>query len=237
MTRTIAALGLAGWSGVVLSAGSTPAPLIILTITIVLLVNPFVEHLGKGGHLIAILLLAMIPLTSFYALTADRGRAIIILFIGAPFVILDGINMFYANRYLMVVAYSFATILYFYIIVLSLKNLLSQRLITANLIYCAISIYLLIGIMWAGVYTVLEGIFPGSFSEIPGAVDLVYFSFVTLTTVGFGDVAPLSILCQRLAVFEAAMGSIYMAIIIAMIVGRYMSLQVEQDSERDTHLK
>jgi hypothetical protein len=145
--------------------------------------------------------------------------------------------MFFANRYLMVVAYSFATILYFYIIVLSLKNLLYQRVITANLIYCAISIYLLIGIMWAGVYTVLEGIFPGSFSEIPGAVDLVYFSFVTLTTVGFGDVAPLSILCQRLAVFEAVMGSIYMAIIIAMIVGRYMSLQVEQKPERDSHIK
>ena len=210
---------------------------IILAIMVVLLVNPFIRHTGKSGYFIATLLAAMIPLASFYALTEDRGRAIIILFIGAPFVILDGINMFYANRYLMVVAYSFATILYFYIIVLSLKNLLSQRLITANLIYCAISIYLLIGIMWAGVYTVLEGIFPGSFSEIPGAVDLVYFSFVTLTTVGFGDVAPLSILCQRLAVFEAAMGSIYMAIIIAMIVGRYMSLQVEQDSERDTHLK
>jgi voltage-gated potassium channel Kch len=91
--------------------------------------------------------------------------------------------------------------------------------------------------MWAGIYTVHEGISPGSFSGLSETTDLLYFSFVTLTTVGFGDVAPISILAKRLAIFEAAMGSIYMAIIIAMIVGRYMSMQVEQDSESETSSK
>ena len=89
--------------------------------------------------------------------------------------------------------------------------------------------------MWAGLYTVIDGISPGSFSENSETVDLLYFSFVTLTTVGFGDIAPVSILCKRLAVFEAATGSIYMAVIIAMIVGRYMSLQLAQESEKETN--
>ncbi len=210
---------------------------IILAIMLVMLINPFIRHIGKSGYFFATMLIAMIPLASYYALTEDRNRAIIILLIAAPFVILDGINMFFTNRYLMVVAYSFGTILYFYIVVLLVRNLLSQRVITANLIYCAISIYLLIGIMWAGIYTVLEGISPGSFSGTSETTDLLYFSFVTLTTVGFGDIAPLSILAKRLAIFEAAMGGIYMAIIIAMIVGRYMSMQVEQDSESETSKK
>jgi len=209
---------------------------IILAIVLVMLVNPFIRQTGKIGYFFATMLITMIPLASYHALNEDRKRAITILLIAAPFVILDGINMFFANRYLMVVAYSFATILYFYIVVLLVRNLLSQRIITANLIYCAISIYLLIGIMWAGLYVVLEGISPGSFSGISDTADLVYFSFVTLTTVGFGDVAPLSILVKRLAVFEAAMGGIYMAIIIAMIVGRYMSMQAELDSESETNL-
>jgi hypothetical protein len=176
----------------------------------------------------------MIPLASAYALTEDRKKAIIVLLIAAPFVILDGLNVFFTNRPLMIVAYSFGTILYFYIVILLVKNLLSIRVITADLIFCAISIYLLIGIMWAGIYIVLDGISPGSFSE---TTDLLYFSFVTLTTVGFGDVAPLSVLSRRLAVFEAAMGSIYMAVIIAMIVGRYMQMQVEQDSKSETSSK
>ena len=88
--------------------------------------------------------------------------------------------------------------------------------------------------MWAGIYKVLEGISPGSFSE---TTDLLYFSFVTLTTVGFGDVAPLNLLSRRLAVFEAVMGNVYMAVIIAMIVGRYIQMQGGQNSENETSSK
>ena len=198
---------------------------IILAIVLVILVTPFIRHTGITGHLFTTLIAAMIPLTSFYALTADRNRAIIILFIAAPFVILDGMSMFFTNRYLMIAAISFGTILYFYIIVLLVINLLSYRVVTADLIYCAISTYFLIGVMWAGIYIVLEGIFPGSFSGISETADLLYFSFVTLTTVGFGDITPQSILGKRLAIFEAAMGGIYLAVIIAMIVGRYMSME------------
>ena len=201
---------------------------------LVLLINPFIEHAGKTGHFFAALILAMIPLSSYYALTEDRHRAMTILFLAAPFIILDVLNLFLANRYLMIAAYSFATILYFYIIVLLVINLLSYRVVTANLIYCAISTYLLIGIMWTGIYAVVEGISPGSFSGISETSDLLYFSFVTLTTVGYGDITPQFILAKRLAVIEAAMGGIYMAVIIAMIVGRYMSMQTEQGSENKT---
>ncbi|MDX1707264.1 MAG: potassium channel family protein [Desulfobacterales bacterium] len=201
---------------------------IIFAIMLVLLVNPFIRPLGLTGHLLSTVFIAMIPLASAYALTKDKKKAIVVLIIAAPFVMLDGLNVFFENRFLMVVALSFGTILYFYIVVSLVIKLLSIRIITADLIFCAISIYLLIGIMWGGIYSVLEGIAPGSFSD---TTDLFYFSFVTLTTVGFGDVAPLSVLSRRLAVFEAAMGSIYMAVIIAMIVGRYMSRQEEQNSE------
>jgi hypothetical protein len=206
---------------------------IIFAIMLVLLVSPFIRPLGLMGHLCSTLFVAMIPLSSALALTGDRENATIILLIAAPFVILDGLNFFFTSHLLMVVAFSFATALYFYIVFLLVKNLLTIRVVTADMIYCAISIYLLIGIMWAGIYTVVEGISPGSFSATSETVDLLYFSFVTLTTVGFGDVVPLSILGKRLAVFEAAMGSIYMAVIIAMIVGRYMVMQLEQDSESE----
>jgi len=125
--------------------------------------------------------------------------------------------------------YAFGTLLYLYIIVLLLKDLLTRKTISTDMIYCAISTYLLIGIMWAGGYALLESISPGSFSATSGHVDFIYFSFVTLTTVGYGDVAPLTILSKRLAVFEAGMGGIYMAIIVAMIVGRYLSMPPDQE--------
>jgi hypothetical protein len=55
--------------------------------------------------------------------------------------------------------------------------------------------------------------------------------------VGFGDITPQSVLGKRLAVFEAAMGGIYLAVIIAMIVGRYMTMQAEKDSESKLNSK
>ena len=210
---------------------------IMLSIMLVIIVSPYIRSTGKTGHIITTLLAAMIPLTSFYALTADRKRAIIILFLAAPFVILDGMSVFFANGYLLIAAISFGVILYFYIVVLLVNNLLSNRVITADLIYCAISTYFLIGVMWAGIYMVLEGISPGSFSGISEAGDLLYFSFVTLTTVGFGEITPLTIISKRLAVFEAAIGCIYLAVIIAMIVGRYMSLAEKQNSDSDISFK
>jgi voltage-gated potassium channel Kch len=204
---------------------------------LVILVSPYIRHTGPAGHLLATLLAVMIPLTSFYALTADRKRAFIILFLAAPFVILDPMSLFFSNRYLLLVALSFGTLLYFYIVVLLVRNLLSYRVITADLIYCAIATYFLIGVMWAGIYMVVEGISPGSFSGISEMSDLVYFSFVTLTTVGYGDISPQTILAKRLAIFEAAMGGIYLAVIIAMLVGRYMSMEEEKDIESEFNSK
>jgi len=207
---------------------------IILAIMLVLLVDPFIRPYGLAGHLFSTVFVAMIPLSSALAVIEVRKKAIIILLIAAPFVILDGLNYYITSHLVMVIAIGFATFLYFYIVLLLVKNLLSIRVVTADMIYCAISIYLLIGMMWAGIYTVVEGIWPDSFSGATETVDLIYFSFVTLTTVGFGDVVPMSVLGKRLAIFEAAMGSVYMAVIIAMIVGRYMSMQFQQQSDSET---
>ena len=210
---------------------------IVLSLMLVILITPYLRYAGKTGHIVTTLLAIMIPLTSFYALTADRKRAIIILFIAAPFVIFDVMSMWFTNPYLTIAAISFAIVLYFYIIVLLVSNLLSYKVVTADLIYCAISTYFLIAIMWSGVYMVLEHISPDSFSGISDPGDFLYFSFVTLTTVGFGDISPQSILSKRLVIFEAAMGGIYLAVIIAMIVGRYMSMKDIQDSENEINPK
>ncbi|MGB5329083.1 MAG: potassium channel family protein [Gammaproteobacteria bacterium] len=208
---------------------------IIFAIMLVLLVYPFLRPAGMIGHFFSTLLVAMIPLSSGLALSRDKKTATIILVIATPFVILDGLNFFSPHRLLMIAAFSFATGLYFYIVILLTKCVLAIRVVTVDLIYCSISIYLLIGMGWAGVYTILESILPGSFSGTPESGDLLYFSFVTLTTVGYGDVLPLSVLGKRLAIVEGAMGSIYMAVIVAMIVGRYMAMHSDQDSKSETN--
>ena len=210
---------------------------IILAILLVIMVSPFIRHAGQIGHMLTTLMTVTIPVATLHALEPERNRSLSIITLAALFVIFDGLSMFAAHRVLMIAALGFATILYFYIIALLVKKLLSHRVITADLIYCAIATYLLIGVMWSGVYMVIEGISPGSFAGISDPSDLLYFSFVSLTTLGFGDILPQSIIAKRLTVLEAAMGGIYLAVIIAMLVGRYMTMEEEASLESDMGLK
>jgi hypothetical protein len=205
---------------------------IVFAILLVILITPFIRPLGVAGSLAATVLVATIPLASYYALSGDLRHKAVFALLGIPFVLLDAVSLFHQARSVSVVMYAFGTLMYMYIVVLLLKALLARKSVTTDMIYCAISIYLLIGIMWAGIFAVVETMAPGSFASPSGSVDFIYFSFVTLTTVGYGDVAPLTVLSKRLAVFEAGMGGVYMAIIVALIVGRYLTPAGGDDASR-----
>ena len=94
-------------------------------------------------------------------------------------------------------------------------------------IFGAIVLYLLIGLMFAVTYAFVAQIAPAAFEEhtrmVSAFSEWVYFSFVTLTTVGFGDITPLTRAARALTILEALIGQLYPAIIIARLV----SLQAE----------
>ena len=89
----------------------------------------------------------------------------------------------------------------------------------------AICVYALIGLAWAKTYEALDGIVPGSFRfpadtawAVPGLLRYTYFSFVTLATLGYGDVSPVTALAGTLAWMEAVTGQLYLAITVARLV-------------------
>lgn len=100
--------------------------------------------------------------------------------------------------------------------------------ITANAIFAAIVVYLIAGVMWADIYSVIELLQPGSislgdFNVSQNDYRLTYFSFVTLTTLGYGDIAPLSHTAEAFAILEAIFGQMYITVLIAWLVGRFIS--------------
>lgn len=104
----------------------------------------------------------------------------------------------------------------------------SARRIDAEVLAAAISAYILMGIGWAVVFAMLEALYPGSLNlsattgEDPWNT-ILYFSFATLTTLGYGDVAPLSPSARAWAAIEAMGGTLYIAILIARLVSLYKS--------------
>ena len=94
-----------------------------------------------------------------------------------------------------------------------------------NKIVGAVCIYLLMGLLWAFAYLIVEAYFPGSFNGLDGNLwqentdTMVYYSVVTLTTLGYGDVTPEGPIAKFLAYMEAVTGVFYMAILVASLIG------------------
>jgi hypothetical protein len=109
-----------------------------------------------------------------------------------------------------------------------------SREITTESLAGAICAYLLIGALWADVFSILETVRPGSFSSVTATSDAVtavesarlqvaqfsYFSFVTLSTLGYGDITPLTRPARNLAALEAIFGQLYLAFLIARLVSQ-----------------
>ena len=110
------------------------------------------------------------------------------------------------------------------------KQVLFTGDIDGNKILGAICLYLLMGLIWAVIYTLVELSFADSFTNTNATSqwftlfpDFIYFSFVTITTLGFGDVSPKLPLSRFLVYLEAIVGQFYLAILVASLVGSHMS--------------
>jgi hypothetical protein len=101
--------------------------------------------------------------------------------------------------------------------------------IDTNKIVGAICIYILLGLIWAMLYLFIAEVVPGSFNGVSHAPWLdnfataVYFSFVTITTLGYGDISPVTPLARFLVYMEAIVGVFYMAILVASLIGVRLS--------------
>ena len=104
-----------------------------------------------------------------------------------------------------------------------LKN---ARSVTDAHLYTAVSIYLLLGMQWFALYSAIDVFFPGAILHNNAAVtdrhsELLYFSLVTLSTIGYGDVVPVYGEVRMLAALEGVTGVLYIAITVALLVSAY----------------
>ncbi|MDD5201363.1 MAG: potassium channel family protein [Terrimicrobiaceae bacterium] len=125
------------------------------------------------------------------------------------------------------------TLFLLYVTATILRMVFRARIVDGNILCGAACVYLLAGIVWGYGYTMLEIADRGSFSVVAPNMEkvdlydepgwLVYFSFTTLTTVGFGDVLPAKAFARSLAVFEAVVGQIMLVVMMARLVGLHVA--------------
>lgn len=116
-----------------------------------------------------------------------------------------------------------------YVAIHLLRFVLSAPHVNQEVLCAGISVYLLLGILWSFGYTLVGKLVPNAFAfsaglgHSPVGFEAAYFSFVTLTTCGYGDIVPVANVARMLAMLEAMAGTFYVAILIARLVTLYSS--------------
>lgn len=202
-----------------------------VSMVILLLLYPFFEG-GVSQTIIFNILLSAVCFFGVYAVSYKSKNLILALLFGLPWFISSWINLILTPPALILGLVSTISLMFFYTFTLSviLIFVLKATQVSEDVLFGAVSIYLLIGGIFNMIYLLIETSHPGSFfinpeynlgGVIDGA-DFIYYSFATLTTLGYGDIVPLTSPARSFAVVEAIAGVMYLAIIISRLVGLYI---------------
>ncbi len=189
-----------------------------------ILIYPFLSTLRVGDEVFR-LLAVVVFLSSLYAVQG-RGRiTTIALILGTPAVVLRIANIV-EHRELVRVPDEVSGLLFLlFVTAVMISAIISNPSVTADTLAGAVSAYLLVGITFGLAYLLIESLVPGSFRDTvqPGKhftpADFTFFSFVTLTTVGYGDIVPWGPHARALAVLESVLGIMYPAVLVSRLVG------------------
>jgi hypothetical protein len=208
----------------------------LVSIVILIIFSPYIDR-TYSGLIFMDILFGIVIFLGFNAVLKERWKilfGIAVLFIGLFF---DLMSMNGTSSVKIVFSSAMELVFLGFITVVMLSHIINAEHITVNEISGALCVYFLMGIMWALIYYMIEFTWPGSYSSlphlsIPGEINfdtamsifstLLYFSYITLTSVGYGDCAPLTIMSRGFSNIEAVIGQLYIAIIVSRLVGLFI---------------
>jgi len=201
--------------------------LLLISLLAFMVLEPFIYEYTGIKSLLSIFF-SVILFTSIYAVSEKKSTSIIAILLALPKLITTWALGFTTHPLLYFFDSILGIIFIGYIIVLILKHIFRQEDITLETIYGAIVVYIFIGLIWVLLYKIVEIIHPNSFSlatvlAADSKKNLYYFSFVTLTTLGYGDITPVSFPAKSIAMLEAIVGQMYIAVLIARLVGIHIA--------------
>ena len=204
---------------------STPDLLLLLSLFSVILLNPILDH-GDFRKLILAGLTFIPVIIATLRLSQKRlwvWPSILLMSVSAVFGLMSA---FIANPLLATIKWGLLAAFFALTVVGLFSYLTSVRYVLRTHLYTAVSVYLLLGMTWFALYCAIDAAFPGSFQYSNNVVanrqsELMYFSLITLTTIGYGDILPLNGEARMLAALEGVIGVLYVAITVAILVSAF----------------
>lgn len=208
-------------------------------LVLLLFASPLIARLGRdeqsaGARLGMVGLFLLVLLSAVYAVSTRRRSLLTAFSLGGATVVLQALSLWNPTRTVLLLEHSVAIAFVAHTVILLLGHLFTAQRVTVDTIAASLCTYLLLGLLWAFAFSLMELSTPGAFrSPATGAAKhlrygggdsatALYFSFVTLSTLGYGDITPVSMQARMLAVAEAVMGQVYLAVLVARLVGLHI---------------
>jgi voltage-gated potassium channel Kch len=212
--------------------------LLLAALVLLIVAVPFFEGGSSARPLLNAFFTAVL-LAGVHAVGDRRRQLRLAVGMVSAALVLGWWTVVYYNADTVAVAHLVRAFFYFYMVVVVMRSVLASARITVDTLIGAVCVYLLLALGWAAFYSILETWNPGSIyvgapvnaDGLIGWSEVVYFSFVTLTTLGYGDVMPVSSHARSLAVLEAVVGVLYLATLVAWLVGAYLAGTPERRRE------
>lgn len=211
---------------------SIPMAGLLIALVLMVILAPLLEEI-RGGDTAEGALLTAIFLLALPAMGARRNSRVYIVAVAllAPALIAKWLNHL-APQTVHPAVFLVPAILFLLLCVLCLlRFILSAPRVDANVLYASAAGYLLLALLWSLAYTLTARINPDAFVFTVGPAQghtikgstAMYYSIITLTTVGYGDIVPVVGISRTLAAIEAMCGTFYMAVLVARLVGIHAS--------------
>jgi len=201
-------------------AGRYPLLLALVLVDVLL---PFVLPPSDWSSFFATVMVAITLVMGLFTAGAPRRATRIALIIGAAFIVFAVIEATTHTTRLQTIQFFLLSLLLICTPPLILRRIFAERTVTLRILFGAVSIYILIGLtfgyLFVGVYRATGQFFTQTGSHTPA--DFVYFSFITMLTVGYGDLTPATSLARVLAIFDAMLGQIFLVTAVALLVSLY----------------
>ena len=211
---------------------------LLVTMIVMLVIQSFLAPDSLIKRTTFNLLILAVVLSAIRTLSDSRNRLAAAVTFGGVAYVLSWIVEFSPSTLLLAAEMACYVIVFTILVVALSESVFQAGPIDLNRIIGAASIYFVLGLVWAFTYAFLETVQPGSFRFHEALIsdglvqdkvsDLIYFSYVTLTTLGYGDITPVSRPARMFASLEAITGQLYIAIVISRMVGLHISQNVAE---------
>jgi hypothetical protein len=202
-----------------------------LSMIVLLLLYPFLTA-GTPRRVVMNVLMSAIFFFGITAVSDSKKHLAFAVSLAVPWFLLTWATMVAPDPGLLLnAAANVLSIAFFtFTVAVILAYILRSERVTDDVLWGAVAVYLLLGGLWFTVFTLIEALSPGSFLDTTAgagqateSTELLYFSFTTLTTLGYGDIVPATLVARHFAVTEAIVGVMYLAVVISRLVGLFIA--------------